>query len=253
MEKTLTKAAIARIKSLKDKKERDRESLFVAEGLKCVSDLLDGGMEAEELYVTDEKLNEISGCRATLVTKAQMERMTHFKSASTVLALIRKHPETSLPDTWRNDLVVALDDVQDPGNLGTIIRACDWFGIRDIVCSPASADAYNAKTVQATMGALCRVRVHYAPLADFLGEVSKGGGEIYGTFLNGESIYTAPPARQGVIVMGNEGNGISDEVAALVSRRILIPSYPQGAKTGESLNVGVATAIVCAIFRGAAL
>jgi TrmH family RNA methyltransferase len=144
-------------------------------------------------------------------------------------------------------LSIALDDVQDPGNLGTIIRIADWFGIKDVICSLHCADAYGPKTVQATMGALARVRVHYVDLASFLSDCKEL--PIYGTCMDGENIYNKQLSPHGIIVMGNEGNGISDSVRSLVSEKLLLPNYPFGETTSESLNVGVATALVCGEFR----
>jgi TrmH family RNA methyltransferase len=148
------------------------------------------------------------------------------------------------PDT---NLVLALDRVQNPGNLGTIIRLADWFGISDIVCSEDTADCFNPKVVQATMGAILRVRVHYTNLAKWLGE--QRGVKVYGTFLEGENIYSMALDKNGVIVMGNEGQGVSSEVAAKVSHKLLIPPYPADRCGSESLNVAVATAVICSEFR----
>ena len=154
-------------------------------------------------------------------------------------------------DAVRNRLAIALDRVQDPGNLGTIVRIADWFGITDIICSLDTVDIYNPKTVQATMGAISRVNVSYVNLAEFLSSAAKSGTPIYGTFLDGESIYTSPLAQNGIIIMGNEGKGISAEVEANVSQRLLIPHFSSdgSAPSSDSLNVAMATAIVVAEFR----
>ena len=145
--------------------------------------------------------------------------------------------------------MLALDDVQDPGNMGTIVRLADWFGIRDIVCSEATADCFNPKVVQATMGAITRVRVHYLPLPGLLEKALSDGIPVYGTFLDGDDIYGAELSADGILVMGNEGKGIGPDVEKCVSRRLYIPSYPGGTATSESLNVAVATAVACAEFR----
>jgi TrmH family RNA methyltransferase len=142
---------------------------------------------------------------------------------------------------------LALDRVQNPGNLGTIIRLADWFGISDIICSEDTADCFNPKVVQATMGAILRVHVHYINLAAWL--KNQHDTKIYGTFLEGENIYSAQLDKSGVIVMGNEGQGISAEVAATVSHKLLIPPYPADRSGSESLNVAVATAVICSEFR----
>lgn len=156
--------------------------------------------------------------------------------------------ETSLLNVARRELVLALDGVQDPGNLGTIIRLADWFGISHIICSMDTADAYSPKTVMATMGAIARVRVHYVDLPRLLAECG-ADVPVYGTFLDGTDIYAEPLSAAGVVVMGNEGNGISDAVAQSVNRRLFIPSFPADRPTSESLNVAIATAITCAEFR----
>ena len=153
--------------------------------------------------------------------------------------------ETFLPKDW----VLALDDVQDPGNMGTIIRLADWFGIRDIFCSEATVDCFNPKVVQATMGAIARVRVHYVPLPKFLQRMSSEGIPVYGTFLEGENIYDAELPATGVLVMGNEGQGISAAVGQQTTHKLYIPSYPTDAETSESLNVAVATAVATAEIR----
>ena len=142
---------------------------------------------------------------------------------------------------------MALDDIQDPGNLGTIIRLADWFGIEHIICSPNTVDVYNPKTIQATMGGIARVKVYYTPLPDLI--KSLGDTPIYGTLLNGDNMYSQRLSRNGLIIMGNEGNGISKEVESLITRKLYIPNYPQSRETSESLNVAIATAVVCAEFR----
>jgi len=147
------------------------------------------------------------------------------------------------------ELVLALDEVQNPGNLGTIVRLADWFGIGDIVCSSGTADCFNPKVVQATMGAILRVRVHYTDLPRFLAEAAGRGTPVYGTFLEGDNIYDAPLTRGGIVVMGNEGRGVTPETARTVTRKLFIPPYPADRHGSESLNVAMATGIVCAEFR----
>ena len=154
------------------------------------------------------------------------------------------------PDFFKEKrLILAIDSVQDPGNLGTIIRIADWFGINDIVCSETTVDVYNFKTIQATMGAICNVNIHYTNLRDFCENAASNNWPLYGTFLDGEVIYNAELTDFGVIIMGNEGNGISSDIADLVSNRLYIPDYPLGKSYSESLNVAVATSIVCNEFR----
>ena len=182
--------------------------------------------------------------------------MSGLRTPQGVIGVFRKREASNL-QTFKpsNDLTLALDSVQDPGNLGTIIRTCDWFGVHDIVCSLDTADCYNPKVVQATMGALARVRLHYVDLPKWLNDqvnekmVNGQMVNIYGTLLDGEDMYKSLSAQRSIIVMGNEGNGISPAVRQLVTHPIRIPSYPPDAETSESLNVSIATAIVLAEFR----
>ena len=170
-----------------------------------------------------------------------------LKTPQQVLAVFRQPEYVLNTSILRDSLCLALDDVQDPGNLGTIIRLADWFGIEHIICSSNTVDIYNPKTVQATMGGIARVKTYYTPLPDLIR--SLGDIPVYGTFLDGKNIYGQPLSRNGLIVMGNEGNGISKEVEALINQKLYIPNYPQERETSESLNVAIATAIVCAEFR----
>ena len=172
-----------------------------------------------------------------------------LKTPTPVLALIELPRYRLSAGTGTDDLALALDGVQDPGNLGTIVRLADWFGIRDIVCSENTADCFGPKAVQATMGAVARVRVHYTALESFLARAAERGTPVYGTFLEGEDIYRAGLSAGGIVVMGSEGNGISSGTARCVTRRLFIPPYPGAAPTSESLNVAMATAVVAAEFR----
>ena len=240
----LSKAQIKWVRSLQQKKHRDEEGVFVAEGAKCVNDLKG----------TFELLLLVSSDNATSI---EIEQMSSMRTPQGVIGVFRKRKEDDLDFSTKNctishELSLALDGVQDPGNLGTIIRTCDWFGIRNIYCSKDTADCYNPKVVQATMGALARVRVHYVDLPATLTKFKEQGLPLYGTLLEGVNMYTSGSIidkKKGVIVMGNEGNGISSAVRSLITHPLLIPSYPAEAITSESLNVGVATAIVLAEFR----
>ena len=180
----------------------------------------------------------------------EIEQMSSLRTPQGTIAVFRKpiaHNQYPL-----SNLILALDGVQDPGNLGTIIRTCDWFGIHDILCSRDTADCFNPKVVQATMGALARVRLHYVDLPQVLAEIKAEGTPLYGTLLEGINMYqphAIADKQQGVIIMGNEGKGISPAVRQLITHPLLIPSYPADAETSESLNVGIATAIVLAEFR----
>ena len=238
----LSKNQIKWVRSLQQKKQRDAEGVFVAEGHKCVEELR-GAFELVLLATPDN---------ANIV---EISQMSNLRNPQGVIGVFKRRDEEAKGERRKargEELVVALDGVQDPGNLGTIIRTCDWFGIHDIYCSKDTADCYNPKVVQATMGALARVRVHYIDLAPWLAELSKANIPIYGTLLEGGNMYTdgaIADKSKGVIIMGNEGNGISPAIRELITHPIRIPSYPENAETSESLNVGIATAIVLAEFR----
>lgn len=241
----MTKAEIQFIRALADKRARTETGLFVAEGAKLVAEILASPLRIRSLYSSSGLFAE----RAEPITPREMERISMLKTASDALAVVEQ-PRYPLPAAAPADrLTLALDGVQNPGNMGTIVRLADWFGIEDIFCSQDSADLYNPKVVQATMGAILRVRVHYLPLAPFLALSAEQGTPVYGTALDGESIYDAPLSPAGVIVMGNEGRGISEPCARTLTRRLLIPSYPAERRGSESLNVAMATGIVCAEFR----
>ena len=239
----LSKNQVKWVRSLQQKKQREAEGVFVAEGHKCVEELR-GAFELV-LMVTPDNASEV-----------EIAQMSNLRNPQGVIGVFRKRPIASSPDSplasLPQGLVLALDGVQDPGNLGTIIRTCDWFGVHDIYCSMDTADCYNPKVVQATMGALARVRVHYINLEEWLREVQEAGVPVYGTLLEGGNMYkegAIADKSKGVIIMGNEGNGISSAIRQLVTHPIRIPSYPADAETSESLNVGIATAIVLAEFR----
>ena len=236
----LSKAQIKWVRSLQQKKNRDAEGVFVAEGWKCVNDL----REAFELVLLVTPDN---------ATPTEIEQMSNLRTPQGVIGVFKRRGEEARGEEARGEkLVVALDGVQDPGNLGTIIRTCDWFGVHDIVCSHDTADCYNPKVVQATMGALARVRVRYLDLKQHLQELREKETPLYGTLLEGENMYNdgaIPNKAKGLIIMGNEGNGISPEIREMITHPIRIPSYPAEADTSESLNVGIATAIVLAEFR----
>ncbi len=247
----ISKNRIKEIKSLEQKKYRNRTGLFVAEGHKLVLDLL-STFEPVYFVATNQWL-EANPCAlpkgiiADNVTQEELQRASLQQNPQDVLALFRipKHEE-NLAEMAKKGLVLALDGVQDPGNLGTIVRIADWFGIEHVFCSPLTADIYNPKAVQATMGAMARVKVHYT---DLTAELQQYKGKVYGTFLDGDNIYGTTLSNEGVIVMGNEGNGIGKSIASLVNARLYIPPFPGNRPTSESLNVAVATAIVCAEFR----
>lgn len=247
----LSKTLLKLIKSLELKKFRKEYGLFVAEGGKTVCDLINLNLEAKHIIATKEWLEnhkEIKNNNICEVSEEELKRASFLRTPQGVLAVF-KQPQYDIDITTpEQELCLALDNVQDPGNLGTIIRIADWFGIENIYCSTGSADAYNPKTIQATMGAIGRVKIHYINLADMLSTI-KGKANIYGTFLDGENIYGQHLENKGIIVMGNEGNGISEECGKLINKRLFVPNYPTERSTSESLNVSVATAIICSEFR----
>ncbi|MDR2912162.1 MAG: RNA methyltransferase [Alistipes sp.] len=238
----MTKAEIQLIRSLGDKQARLEAGLFVAEGAKLVGELLVSGLRVRKIF---SRGGELAGEQATA---KEMERASHLKTPTDCLALVEIPRHEFDPTALRGRLVLALDGVQNPGNMGTIIRLADWFGIGDVVCSDDSADCFNPKVVQATMGALVRVRVHYGDLTTLIPQI---GTPVFGTFLEGENLYGAKLSNEGIIVLGSEGRGISDGVAEQVTRRLFIPPYPTESAGAESLNVAVAAAIVCSEFRRA--
>ena len=247
----LSKSKIKWIHSLELKKNRDEQNLFVAEGIKLVLDLLPH-LKCPFLAVChpDFDFNLYSGqvSEAEQVTQDEYKKITFQKTPQGVLAVFEKPADTWNEAEIHNSLSLALDDVQDPGNLGTIIRLADWFGIRHVFCSMHSADAYSPKTVQATMGAIAGVNVHYVDLPPFLRQM-KGKIPVYGTFMDGANIYEKTLENNAIIVMGNEGNGISAAAEALVTEKLLIPSFSATTVLSESLNVSTATAITLSEFR----
>ena len=245
----LSKNKIKFIRSLEMKKNRKENGVFLAEGNKLVSEL-SAHFKCKLLVATSQWLDSnknINADETIAVEKEELSRASLLKTPQDVLAVFEMpHYETS-DDDPKKELCLALDDIQDPGNLGTIIRIADWFGIKNIFCSHGTADAFSPKTVQATMGALARVKIHYCDIKELISGLDDV--PVFGTFLDGNNIYESELSANGLIVMGNEGNGISKEVSALINKRILIPNYPQGNETTDSLNVAIATAIVCSEFR----
>ncbi|MDR2824429.1 MAG: RNA methyltransferase [Prevotellaceae bacterium] len=236
------------VSSLAFKKFRDSEGLFVAEGGKLISDLASGGLRCVYLFATNKNAYSIEHQEFIEVTERELQKISNQKTPQGVLAVF-KIPKYEVDfKNVQNTLSLALDDVQDPGNVGTIIRLADWFGIANVYCSSGCADAFAPKTVQATMGALARIKIHRVDLHEFL-SVNKSHTTIYGTFLEGENIYQTNLSHSGIIVMGNEGNGISENIKSLIDKKLHIPSFPQNNPTSESLNVAVATALVCGEFR----
>lgn len=249
----ISKNKVKYVRSLEMKKHRKGEGVFVAEGWKLVGDLL-GAFECTYVAATQEWIDKnahaVAGVEVDVVTEEELRKVSFQETPQQVLAVFRQPSwMVDVNRVAKENLCLVLDDVQNPGNLGTIVRVADWFGIEHIFCSQGCADIYNPKTIQATMGAIARVQVHYT---EHLPAFLKGVDEsipVYGTFLNGENMYAQTLTATGLIVMGNEGKGISKEVESFVSHRLYIPNYPAGRATSESLNVAIATAVVCAEFR----
>ena len=242
----MTKAEIQFVRSLADKQTRDAERLFIAEGEKLISEILDSHLRIHRIYALDGVLKG----KSEVVTPKEMERISQLKTASNCLAIVEQPRFNTPAAAPATALSLALDGVQNPGNLGTIIRLADWFGVEDIICSTECADCYNPKVVQATMGAILRVKVHYVDdLAAYLRTAADQGSPIYGTLLDGENIYHTELHNHGIIVMGNEGRGLSEACRKTLSYKLYIPPYPADRPTSESLNVAMATGIVLAEFR----
>ena len=256
----LTKNQLKLVRSLELKKNRKKEGLFVAEGPKIVGDLLAAGFQATYLAVVENSefasrlpaLGLEENVQTEYVTADDLRKVSSLEAPQQVLAVLKQPVWTFDLSVSSMQLCLALDEVQNPGNLGTIIRLADWFGIEHVFCSKGCADVYNTKTVQATMGALAHVKVHSVDLVEMLKHLP-ANTPVYGTFLDGENLYEKALEQRGLIVMGNEGRGVSEEVAELVTERLFIPNYPQNRTSTESLNVAIATAVVCAEFRRRAL
>lgn len=243
----LSKAKIKYIRSLEQKKNRQQERVFVAEGSKVVGDLLKIAPARLLVHTSAWKGCDYAYTERIEVAEEELRKISFLQHPQDVLAVfpIFDKAASCIPDTG---LAIALDGIQDPGNLGTIIRIADWFGISQIYCSRDTADVYNPKVIQATMGSIARVQVSYADLDELI-DSCPDEYPVYGTFLDGSNIYEEPLSEKGLIVMGNEGNGISSGIRKRINHRLLIPNYPKGRETADSLNVAIATAIVCNEFR----
>ena len=245
----ISKNRISQIRKLHARKFRDESGLFLVEGYKCVEMLCASDFAVEEIFATGKAVTDNAAWLAplspTLITADEMSRISTMQTPPELLAIAKQRPDTQdIPD---HEPLLALDHISDPGNLGTIIRIADWFGISTIICSEDTVDAWNPKVVQATMGSIARVNIIYNNLLEFL-DTLPADYPVYGTLLDGDNIYTQPLTPHGLIVMGNEGNGISPEIRQKINRRLFIPSYRTD-DTAESLNVAIATAITCAEFR----
>lgn len=246
----ISKNKIKYIQSLELKKNRNKENVFVAEGPKLVEALLQVSTPCFIAATADwiEVNSHLKVLEMVEVTEEELKKISFLQHPQQVLGIFKQEPQPKLH--LENSLSIALDDIQDPGNLGTIIRIADWFGIRTILCSENTVDVYNPKVIQATMGSIANVNVIYVNLEEVIKALPKTF-PIYGTLLEGENIYQQTLERKGLIVMGNEGKGISSNIKKYITHKLLIPGDAQ--KTAESLNVAIATAITCAEFQRANL
>ncbi|MEN5235456.1 RNA methyltransferase [Sphingobacterium faecium] len=239
----LSKAQITLISSLQNKKFRKQHGLFIVEGIKSVNEFLSSSYQVDSIFYTEDvlaKVGKISGkIKSYVLTENEFQKISGLKSPQGILALVHTPEQKELQvQDYKNQHTLVLDDIQDPGNLGTIIRTAEWFGFQQIICSIGTVDAYNPKVVQATMGSLSRIQIHYIDLKAFIKEVKI---PVYGALLDGNSIYETDWTHEGLIILGNEGNGISEEIIELVDQPVTIPRIGEA----ESLNVAVATTIFC--------
>ena len=237
----VVKSELKLVKNLQQKKYRTQMQRFIAEGVKTVQELLQAGFKAHSIYSTDKTLFKDYQEILRHITMDDLKRMSTLKTPNKVLAVfdIPKSPDISL-EHW----ILVLDGVQDPGNLGTIIRLSDWYGIPHIICSENSVDCYNPKVVQATMGSIARVGIHYLDLKTWLGEYPY---EVFGAVLDGSNIYTLDLPQKGVLLLGSESHGISNDLLAWIQHRITLPQF--GLPSAESLNLAMATAICLSEIR----
>ena len=256
--KDISKARVSLVGKLKQKKHRDANNLFVTEGLKCTGDtaklispqfvVID--KNSLEEYKVRQFIDEIGFDGSDIIvcaSSSDMKKMSCLSTPSAVIGIFRQ-PDSDLDENLiKTGLTLMLDGIQDPGNLGTIVRIADWFGIRQIICSPDTVDVYNAKAIMSTMGSLARVKVFYRSLPEFCEKYPDI--PVCGLLLDGKNMYGEIVPGNAFIVMGSEGHGLSGRMRSLVTKSLLIPSYPPGETHGESLNVAVATAITLSYFR----
>ncbi|MFV5684764.1 TrmH family RNA methyltransferase [Flavobacterium sp. GB2R13] len=238
----VSKNQIKLITSLQQKKYRFTNKLFFAEGVKVIQELLQSNFELDHLYTTQNDFEEVLNGKKTLIDDGDLKKISALSSPNSCLAVFKMPIEKEMIESG---LILALDSIRDPGNLGTILRLCDWFGIHQLVCSKETVDIYNPKVVQATMGSIARVNVSYVDLNAFILQTKL---PVFGAFMDGENIYKTTLPQEGIIIMGNEANGISSEIERLVQNRLTIPRFGEIQKT-ESLNVATATAIILSEFR----
>lgn len=238
----VSKNQIKLITSLQQKKFRKEHKLFFAEGKKVIQELIHSDFSLEYLFSTSGTFPGVDPKKVFTISESELKKISALTTPNDCLAVF-KQPEPQ--NINKSGLIVALDDIRDPGNLGTIIRLCDWFGIAQLVCSEETADIYNPKVVQATMGSIVRVNVSYVNLEKFIKETAL---PVFGTFMDGENIYKSELPKEGIIIMGNEANGISPEIEKAIKNKLTIPRFGDLQQT-ESLNVATATAIILSEFK----
>ncbi|MBA9073775.1 TrmH family RNA methyltransferase [Flavobacterium gossypii] len=238
----VSKNQIKLITSLQQKKFRKEHKLFFAEGKKVIQELIHSNFSLEYLFSTAAVFPGIGPKKILTISETELKKISALTTPNDCLAVFKQPESKSINPSG---LIVALDDIRDPGNLGTIIRLCDWFGITELVCSEETADIYNPKVVQATMGSIARVNVNYVNLEKFINETQL---PVFGTFMDGENIYKSTLPKEGIIIMGNEANGISPQIEKAVKNRLTIPRFGDLQQT-ESLNVATATAIILSEFK----
>jgi len=238
----VSKNQIKLITSLQQKKYRFANQLFFAEGIKVIQELVESNFELVHLYTTQNDFEEVSNDKKIIIHESDLKKISALATPNTCLAVFKIPAEKKISESG---LIIALDSIRDPGNLGTILRLCDWFGIGQLICSKETVDIYNPKVVQATMGSIARVNVSYVDLESF---INKTKLPVFGTFMDGSNIYKTSLPQEGIIIMGNEANGISQELEKLIKNRLAIPRFGTLQKT-ESLNVASATAIILSEFR----
>ena len=253
----LSKNKIKFINSIKKKKYREINQCFFAEGDKLIDELLETNFQITDIYATSgwinsnqQKLNFNTETEINEISENDLNKISSLTTPNNVFAIVKQPLHEYKITEIGNELSLFLENINDPGNLGTIIRIADWFGIRNIFCSEESVDVYNPKVVQASMGAIFRTKTHYIESLKFLSDISKlDNFNIYGTFLEGNDIYSENLSENGLIIMGSESHGISKSLSSFINKKLFIPSFPPNEETSESLNISVATAIVCSEFR----
>ncbi|MGB0880557.1 MAG: TrmH family RNA methyltransferase [Polaribacter sp.] len=239
---SISKNQLKLITSLSQKKYRQKHQLFIAEGIKLVQEMVKSSFSVERIFCTDDFSIPISDDRITRISDANLKKISHLKTPNKVLGIFKIPDEKPLQN---NGLILALDTINDPGNLGTIIRLCDWFGITQLICSTATVDCYNPKVVQASMGSLTRVSIQYIDLEEYLKEINL---PTFIADINGENVYQINLPKEGILILGNEANGVSESIKTLVKNKVSIPRFGNIQQT-ESLNVATATAILLSEFR----